>query len=71
MFDWWRIDEADLGLFKALKPLTRIERERLEALAEIEGEPYSPRRWVAGALVKLGLRIAPEALAAVPVRIRA
>ena len=68
MFDWWRIDEA---LREAQRPLTRIERERLELLAEMEPELLSPRRWVAGALVKLGLRLDPDVLAAVPVRIRA
>ena len=71
MFDWWRIEEAAHALQEALRPLSRIERERLGALAAMEGEPPSPRRWVAGALVRLGLRIDPEALAAVPVRVRA
>ena len=71
MFDWWRSEEAAHALQEALRPLSRIERERLEALAEVEPEPLSPRRWVAGALVKLGLRLDPEALAAVPVRVRA
>ena len=71
MFDWWRSEEAAHALQEALRPLSRIERERLEALADMEGEPYSPRRWIASTLVRLGLRIDPEALAAVPVRVRA
>ncbi len=67
MFDWWRLEEA--ARYR-LEPLTEAERRRLQLLAEMRNE-RSPRRWIASALVRLGLRLDPDALPAAPVRVRA
>ncbi len=66
MLDQWRIDNA---VSEANRTFTESERQRIVLLMEMdEARRGAVKRFLAGSLVRLGLRLDPEVLTAMPVR---